>query len=148
MLHSRMLGDVRSILDPCARAAGLGRRGRVSGGPKLARTLGACVLVMLSVSAAAAQDNSPQHGEYVNESIRGRIVWLAEAMQRHDGDRSRADFEMACVMLRAGDAPDNIAAALVFTSEKVREREDHRSGAGLRYAERTVQAAMRGRLSS
>ena len=68
---------------------------------------------------------------------------LAEAMQRHDDDRSRADFEVACVMLRAGDAPEHVTTMLVATSEKAHEREARKTGAGVHYAKQTVEGAMR-----
>ena len=68
---------------------------------------------------------------------------LAEAMKQHDGDRSAADFEVACVMLRAGDPPEHVAAMLIATSEKAHERETRRTGSGVHYAEQTVRGAMR-----
>lgn len=68
---------------------------------------------------------------------------LAETVERNGGDRSQADFTVACVMLRAGDAPEHVAAILMATSEKAIEREARQAGAGMRYVERTVQSAMR-----
>jgi hypothetical protein len=68
---------------------------------------------------------------------------LADAVKMNGGDRSQADFAVACVMLRAGDAPDKVAAILIATSEKAIEREARQAGAGERYIERTVQSAMR-----
>ncbi|NOC83337.1 DNA-primase RepB domain-containing protein [Ruegeria sp. HKCCD6428] len=67
---------------------------------------------------------------------------LADAVERHGGDRSRADFEMACVMLRSGDRPEHVAAMLMETSEKAQERATRQTDAGVRYVERTVRRAM------
>ncbi len=67
---------------------------------------------------------------------------LAEAVKRHNGDRSRADFDIACVMLHAGDTPEHVAAMLMATSEKVVKREGRRRQSdGVRYVEQTVRRA-------
>lgn len=67
---------------------------------------------------------------------------LAEAVSRNGGDRSRADFEVACVMLRAGDTPERVAAMLIETSEKANEREARKTGAGVQYVQLAIQRAM------
>ncbi|CUH47437.1 DNA-primase RepB domain-containing protein [Ruegeria atlantica] len=62
------------------------------------------------------------------DSRREVASMLAEALSRHGGDRSGADFEVACVMLRAG--------------EKAKEREARKTGAGVQYVQLAIQRAM------
>jgi len=78
-----------------------------------------------------------------DDDVRGEVgAMLAEAVSRHGGDRSRADFEVACVMLRAGDTPEHVAAMLIATSERAKEREARKTGSGVQYVQGTVQRAM------
>jgi hypothetical protein len=107
---------------------------------------------LIADAVLRAEQDAHEHVEAVRVSVETLSLvayevahvsaMLAEAVERHGGDRSDADFEIACVMLRAGTSPERVASLLMATSEKAQEREARRAGAGAYYVERTVQRAM------
>ncbi len=67
---------------------------------------------------------------------------IDETTAQFGGNRSRADAHVATFLLTNGSAPEQVEVLLMATSEKARERETSRHGAGIRYVEQTVRGSL------
>ncbi|WP_050603810.1 DNA-primase RepB domain-containing protein [Ruegeria sp. 6PALISEP08] len=86
-------------------------------------------------------ERKPQLGSTESEVSIVKAM-IDEATAKFGGNRSRADAHVATFLLTNGSAPEQVEVLLMATSEKARERETSREGAGIRYVERTVQGSL------